>query len=225
MIITTIAMPEYDVDVLENLTPQDYNLDEAKTKNIVKNSIFEDDYVRLQAAYITLFNYYLCEKADIDKYQKEMDDYQYNFPCRKPTVSMKIGAFGRNNICIRNAFFIERLSIEQLEELKSSIDGDSVKVTESNLKMVEDTYIDVISVRYGNQAADEVVYCMFYYEDMMSVPNNAIVLEINTSVEYDEQGNADDNRDKVKAEFLNDLSARMADEMSQALGVKVFVAN
>ncbi len=225
MMITTIAMSEYDVDDLVKLTPQDYNLDEAKTKNIVKNSIFEDDYVRLQAAYISLFNYYLCEKADIDKYQKEMDDYQYNFPCKKATISMKIGAFGRNNICIRNAFFIERLSIEQLEELKNSIDGNIVNVTESNLKMVEDTYIDVISVRYGNQAADEVVYSMFYYEYMMSVPNNAVVIEINTTVEYDEYGNADDNRDKEKAKFLNALSARMVDEMSQALGVKVFVAN
>lgn len=200
----------------------------AKEKDLVNSSIYENQYLKMQAAYMSLFNYYLCKEGNLDSYQEMLDSHVFEFPCDEESVIKKYGSCGRNNISILNNLFIERLDKSDLQLLSSSIKGDSLNITESLLEMLERTYAEIITVKYEEtNAAFDVIYThgALYSEE---ASNKAIVLEIAYKPVLDETGKiksaAYENEKQKTADMLAEL---MESELKMALGteVTVFIRN
>lgn len=229
-VIDNVQIFPYSKDQLDIISPKAYNVELAKKKKIISHSISENKYLKLQAAYMALLNYYLESYCDLNNYQKMMDDHVLSFVLNKDqenSVYKYFGGFGRKNIYIRSNVYIEYLSEEDLALLQSNISfGGKLRITDELIEMLKRTYADVIAVRYDNSGVkfDAV------YEDRISspliAPNTALVFELCYGKEYDAAGNLksaeDEKQKRIISGYIKDI---MEDEIKNKLGldVKVFI--
>lgn len=229
-VITIIQLNPLSKEEAVNLYPVKYDLNEAKMKKIISESIFEERYLRIQAAYLAAFNYYLNKVVSIEQYQDDIDNSNYNFLPLVDSVYSKIGSFGRNNINLRNNVFIERLSQKELDTISSLINEENqLSLTSELISIVEQTWRDVIFVRL--ESNDDSVYEINYDMDGINTIvayNDALTFEISYGIEYDDFGNIpDDSYKKNKYDFINSVKDRMESDISEKLecNVTVFIKN
>lgn len=213
-------------DEFQLLYPASYDLELAKEKSLVKKEINEEQYRKCQASYMQVFNAFLNEAAHIDQYQKELDESALNFPAKNVNVYCSYGSFGRQNISLRNTFFVERLSTDEISRFVDAMDADgNVAVSDELLKIVEATWKDVIVVNF--EEASEQPYRIVYDPTALGkidAMNDAVVLQINFSTEYDANGNIpDDDYETEKYNTIKDLATRMETEIASELGHNVDV--
>lgn len=207
-------------DEFDLLYPNSFDLDLAKEKQLVKNEINEESYRKCQASYLKVFNDYLNNVANVEKYQKELDNSTLNYPTVEANVYCSYGSFGRKNISIRNTLFVERLSTDEISLFLDAIDENgNVIVSDELLKIVENTWRDVIVVNLEDEVSKP--YRIIYDSTLqrkIDAMNNAVVFQINYSIEYDSSGNiSDDDYEKRKYDEIIDLAERMEIEISSAL--------
>ena len=213
-------------EVAKKLYPADYNLEMAIEKGLVNTSIYEDRFLLLQSGYRAIFNAYLCDRVNLDEYQNCLDANELNFPKSSRTEYSEIGAFGRNNIFIRNSLYVERLSNEDIELILDSIDGETIRIDDRLLSLVERTWREIIIVRLGQDVNDEP-YEIVYDEDginKISAFNDSLVLELAYGVEFDISGNVvNKENEKAKYRYAVVLTNRMESEISNKLNCHVSV--
>ncbi len=210
----------------EKLYPMGYNTELAKKKGLAENSVYEERYLLLQACYRAAFNCFLNERVGIDRYQERLDSNEYVFPKCKHTAYAAFGAFGRNNIFLRNTLFVERLSEKEIDRFLNAVRDDSLVITDDLLNIVEETWKSVILVKLDESYDDtpyEIVYDEFGVNRIMAY-NDALVLEIAYDPELDAEGElVNPENERKKYEFILSLAEQMESEISEALGGHVAV--
>ena len=207
------------------MSPNAYDLEMAQEKNLAESDIYDGNYLEVQAAYRALLNYYLCKTGNLDEYQGKMDSSPYNFLENTGNIYKSAGAFGRANIYIRNNIYVERLSLENLTLLLNGMqDNGTVEVSDKLLEMIQDTMVEVISVRYDDSEAKfEAIYDIGAFQTN-TAPNDALVLAISYEHEYDDNGNIiSAEKEDEKIAYVKELASQIEKEMSEKLGVKVSV--
>lgn len=229
-VITLIQLNPLSKEEAANLYPVGYDINEAKAKKLISESIFEDDYLRIQAAYLAAFNYYLNTVVSIERYQEDIDNSNYNYPSLDDSIYSKVGSFGRNNINLRNNIFVERLSKEELDTIALLINEENqLSLTKELLSIIENTWEEVIFVRL--EANDDSVYEINYDMEGINTTvayNNALTFEVSYGIEYDDSGNIpNDSYEKNKFDFVMSVKDRMESDISTKLecNVTVFVKN
>ncbi len=229
-VICTLQIFPLDIDEANNIYPLGHDIDHAKKKGVVFETIKESKYQKIQAAYLATMNFYLNSIASIDDFQKKLDDYSSNFPQVDVSVYSKIGSCGRCNISIRNNAYIERLSDEQLEVFFSSVnDQNQLTITKDIISIVEETWKNIIFVKLDT-SNDDVYEIIYDYKaiNRMRAFNDSLVFEISYGIEYDENGNIpNDDYENDKYEYVSELAEEMERELSEKYNcnVAVFIKN
>ena len=180
------------------------------------------DSLLLQSAYLTLLNYYFVKQINLNLYQEQIDNNILNFPYDGNGFYYKYGRFGRKNICIRNNIFIDKLTEEQKSILKDAVKGEMVLVSDETLKLIDDTWKDVITIVTEKSEPHEIMY-EYYGLNKQKAMTNALTFVIYYSHEYDAYGDEDDINESNKYQFLNELASTMEQEISKKLGCDVSV--
>lgn len=217
-----IVQPE----VAEKLYPAGYNVEMAKEKGLSNTSIYEERFLLLQSGYRAVFNAFLCDHANLNEYQNSLDINELNFPKSFQTEYSEIGAFGRDNIYIRNSLYVERLSKEDIELIFDAIDGETIKIDDELLSMVERTWRKIVVVQLDQDEQTEP-YEIIYDEDginKISAYNDSLVLELAYNTEFDSAGNIlNKENEKAKYEYATDLANKIETEISSKLDCHVSV--
>lgn len=222
-----ITLNPLDKEQFDAMYPGGYDLDSAKKKGIVKTVINEEKYRICQAAYLQLLNAWLNSEIELDNYQKELDNSQYNYPSQSPDIFCENGLCGRKNIALRNNVFIERLSSEDLELLDSLINDNQVTINGEGINLIERTWRDVIEVFLGGEKSN--AHMINYDMDAVNgteAMSDSLTFEILFDSEFDENGNlVDEDYEAKKFAFVEKLSKKMEIEIATELdcNVKVFV--
>lgn len=222
--MNTISYEPLSIQEANSVSPNSYDLQMAIEKGLADKEIYDGDYLEVQAAYMSLLNYYLCENAGLNDYQNDLDTSDFKFPAGEQDVYMKAGSFGRSNIYIRNNIYIERLSSDDLLLLMSNMKNGEVAVNDDLIQMVAGTMQEVISVKYDDTDTKfDAVYNIGAFQ-MDTAPNDALVIAVSYEPEYDEDGNIV-NRDteEEKLNFMASFKEKIETEMSEKLGFTVCV--
>ncbi len=222
--IKTISFYPLTAEQAQLLTPNAYNLQLAIEKGLAKKDIYDGDYLELQAAYLSVANYYLCAKAGLDGYQQVLNQHNYHFAAPETNVYMQSGAFGRKNICIRNVMYVEKLNTEDLQLLRENIYEQKIQLDDAVVEMVGQTLPQVIVLQYGdNDGVFEAVYDSGVFQTNFA-PSNAMVFGLAYEMDYDEKGNLIDcTLEEEKLKFVEALADMMAAEMEEKLDIPVRV--
>lgn len=213
-------------EIAKKLYPADYNIEKAKEKGLSNTSLYEPRFLLIQSGYRAILNEFLCEYADLDKYQSSLDKNELNFPKGLQTEFSKIGAFGRNNIYIRNSLYVERLSREDIKLILDSIDGKKIKIDDKLISMVERTWKEIITVQLNEEEYTEpyeIVYDEYGINKKLAF-NDALVFELAYNVDFDSEGNiVNKEKEKAKYKYATELASKMEVEISSKLNCHVSV--
>lgn len=202
---------------------QNYNENLIKSKNISL-----EEYVILKKTYKQLFEIYLQNKIDLKLYDNKIKNSGLDFGKGHPTKSNVINDLGEylglDYIYIINDFFIEKLSINDLNELRKVYQEKKYNI--NTIKMIEKTYKEVlnnnfVNGKYVNQPFNRcygpVIPKNFALSDSLVIK---IIFGKNTK-QYDDEEylvNA-----KAKTNFLNILCNDLKKEIEENLGIKVTI--
>lgn len=198
-------------------------------ENLIKSkNISLEEYVILKKAYKQLFEIYLQNKIDLKLYDNKIKNSDLDFGIGHPNKSNVINDLGEylrlDYIYIINDFFIEKLSINDLNELRKVY--QEKKYNLNTIKMIEKTYKEVLNNNFvnGKYVNEPFNRC---YGPMM--PKNfalsdSLVIKIifgKNTKQYDDAKylvNA-----KAKTNFLNILSNDLKKEIEEKLGIRVTI--
>jgi hypothetical protein len=149
--ISEIAIPSETET--QNIKIMNYDMAMAKTKGLVTDhATLSEEYVYLQAVYQACFNRWLDRDGLLANFDASLRADPRDFvpvAASMQEYAQRYGSYGRNYVFVLNSFFIERLSEEDLELLRtaSAIDDEALE------EMIVRTYKDIIEVREKNGAA------------------------------------------------------------------------
>ena len=202
---------------------QNYNENLIKSKNISL-----EEYVILKKTYKQLFEIYLQNKIDLKLYDNKIKNSDLDFGKGYPTKSNLINDLGEylglDYIYIINDFFIEKLSINDLNELRKVYQEKKYNI--NTIKMIEKTYKEVLNNNFVNgkyvnepfnRCYGPVIPKNFALSDSLVIK---IIFGKNTK-QYDDEEylvNA-----KAKTNFLNILCNDLKKEIEENLGIKVTI--
>ncbi|MDR1299901.1 MAG: hypothetical protein LBJ84_06620 [Oscillospiraceae bacterium] len=199
--------------------PQSFDYPLAMQNGLISGGALGEEYLSLQAEYKAAFYAYLDKAADISQYDGALSGSSYNFSAVSPdeqSVYQKYGSYGNKYVFLRNNFHIERLGADDLDALKTGGDLSGV---------IERTYKDVITVRYEDSADDFMaIYEFGAMSGASEAPNNALVIGIAYSWEFDDSGklvSLDD--EKAKEAEVYELKLKMENDISTFLGIPATV--
>ena len=202
---------------------QNYNENLIKSKNISL-----EEYGILKKTYKQLFEIYLQNKIDLKLYDNKIKNSGLDFGKGYPTKSNVINDLGEylglDYIYIINDFFIEKLSINDLNELRKVYQEKKYNI--NTIKMIEKTYKDVLNNNFVNgkyvnepfnRCYGPVIPKNFALSDSLVIK---IIFGKNTK-QYDDEEylvNA-----KAKTNFLNILCNDLKKEIEENLEIKVTI--
>lgn len=198
-------------------------------ENLIKSkNISLEEYGILKKTYKQLFEIYLQNKIDLKLYDNKIKNSDLDFGKGYPTKSNLINDLGEylglDYIYIINDFFIEKLSINDLNELRKVYQEKKYNI--NTIKIIEKTYKDVlnnnfVNGKYVNQPFNRcygsVIPKNFALSDSLVIK---IIFGKNTK-QYDDEEylvNA-----KAKTNFLNILCNDLKKEIEENLGIKVTI--
>lgn len=198
-------------------------------ENLIKSkNISLEEYVILKKTYKQLFEIYLQNKIDLKLYDNKIKNSDLDFGKGYPTKSNLINDLGEylglDYIYIINDFFIEKLSINDLNELRKVYQEKKYNI--NTIKMIEKTYKEVLNNNFVNgkyvnepfnRCYGPVIPKNFALSDSLVIK---IIFGKNTK-QYDDEEylvNA-----KAKTNFLNILCNDLKKEIEENLEIKVTI--
>jgi hypothetical protein len=216
-------------DEIKELSPDSFNYELAESKGLCKGETLNDKYFMLQALYKKTFEEYLITRIDIKKFDDELKDSELKFISgreKHKSIYQKYDYMNLTFIYLINNIHVEKLDDSDLELLQTSLKQYNGEISDELIKMIEKTYQSVITITYKS-INDDNDYDVLYGNTINGerrVPNNALVLEINTIPEYDKEGNyVDREKEVVKDDYIDDMIARMEEEFTVELRIPVEV--
>ena len=202
---------------------QNSNVELIKSK-----SISDEEYIILKKTYKQLFEIYLQSKIDLKLYDNKIKNSDLDFGQGHPVKINLINDLGEylglNYIFIINDFFVEKLSINDLNELRRVY--QEKKYNLNTKKMIERTYKDVLNNNFVNGEFKDVPFNRCYGP---MVPKNfalsdSLVIKIIFGKNI-KQYNDDEYLAKAKAKtnFLNILSNELKKEIEEKFGIRVTI--
>ena len=202
---------------------QNSNVELIKSK-----SILDEEYIILKKTYKQLFEIYLQSKIDLKLYDNKIKNSDLDFGQGHPVKINLINDLGEylglNYIFIINDFFVEKLSINDLNELRRVY--QEKKYNLNTKKMIERTYKDVLNNNFVNGEFKDVHFNRCYGP---MVPKNfalsdSLVIKIIFGKNI-KQYNDDEYlaNAKAKTNFLNTLSNELKKEIEEKLGIRVTI--
>lgn len=198
-------------------------------ENLIKSkNISLEEYGILKKTYKQLFEIYLQNKIDLKLYDNKIKNSDLDFGKGHPTKSNLINDLGEylglNYIYIINDFFIEKLSINDLNELRKVYQEKKYNI--NTIKMIEKTYKEVLNNNFVNgkyvnepfnRCYGPVIPKNFALSDSLVIK---IIFGKNTK-QYDDEEylvNA-----KAKANFLNILCNDLKKGIEENLEIRVTI--
>ena len=202
---------------------QNSNVELIKSK-----SISDEEYIILKKTYKQLFEIYLQSKIDLKLYDNKIKNSDLDFGQGHPVKINLINDLGEylglNYIFIINDFFVEKLSINDLNELRRVY--QEKKYNLNTKKMIERTYKDVLNNNFVNGEFKDVPFNRCYGP---MVPKNfalsdSLVIKIIFGKNI-KQYNDDEYlaNAKAKTNFLNILSNEIKKEIEEKFGIRVTI--
>lgn len=202
---------------------QNSNVELIKSK-----SILDEEYIILKKTYKQLFEIYLQSKIDLKLYDNKIKNSDLDFGQGHPVKINLINDLGEylglNYIFIINDFFVEKLSINDLNELRRVY--QEKKYNLNTKKMIERTYKDVLNNNFVNGEFKDVPFNRCYGP---MVPKNfalsdSLVIKIIFGKNI-KQYNDDEYlaNAKAKTNFLNILSNELKKEIEEKFGIRVTI--
>lgn len=198
-------------------------------ENLIKfKNISLEEYGVLKKIYKQLFEIYLQNKIDLKLYDNKIKNSDLDFRKGHPTKSNLINDLGEylglNYIYIINDFFIEKLRINDLNELRKVYQEKKYNI--NTIKMIEKTYKEVLNNNFVNgkyvnepfnRCYGPVIPKNFALSDSLVIK---IIFGKNTK-QYDDTEylvNA-----KAKTSFLNILCNDLKKGIEENLGIRVTI--
>ena len=199
------------------------NKDLAIEKGLISNDKISI-YDKLENFYKYLFEKYLLTKVDLKKYYNMINESDLEFKPSinlvNPTLNDLNEYFNFNYIYLMNNFFIEKLSMEDINLLKVAMDNNTA--SKEVLEVIEKTYKDVIKNNFiGNKYSDDT-YSIIYGKSTLdnSAPNDSIIFKIFYSViDKNEDKDTFISRYTSIIEFMNNLKKDLKDEVESKLNI------
>ena len=148
-----------DEIINENVEISDF--DALSSKGLCNDNGFTDKFYNLYKIYRRLLDTYLVEKLLLDTYDRDMDEAGLFFvPVKREDMAyyQYISTMNLKYIYLRNNIYVEKLSNEDIDKLLSLTADELKKPSNTVMKLIEDTYIDVIDVN-----TEKEVTCMARY--------------------------------------------------------------
>lgn len=198
-------------------------------ENLIKSkNIFLEEYGILKKTYKQLFEIYLQNKVDLKLYDNKIKSSDLDFGKGHPTKSNLINDLGEylglNYIYIINDFFIEKLSINDLNELRKVYQEKKYNI--NTIKMIEKTYKEVLNNNFVNgkyvnepfnRCYGPVIPKNFALADSLVIK---IIFGKNINQYNDEEYLANA---KAKTNFLNILCNDLKKGIEEKLGIRVTI--
>ncbi len=207
---------------------------EVSSNYLIQPYDFESDWSRndllVQSAYMAIFDRFLQKEVDLNKYQDKLNNSEYNYPVESFDLSfdeepyyIKLNASERRNVFIANAAYTYRLSNSQRKLILSHIDDDmNLSITKELMSLVEATWKDVLFVPLEKH--DSVHEIIIDPYGNWKAYNDAIRIDIRFDFDYDEFDNVNDDYERYKSQFAEDVARSMQNELSKKLNHNVSVA-
>ena len=196
----------------------------AKEKGLIIDNNYEL-YNKIENFYKYLFEYFLLSKIDLRKYNDKIKSSNLYFGVPHPNIGQLLSNLNEyinlEYIYILNNFYIEKISIEDINVLKQYVDK-KIEINEQLLNIVKNTYKEVIKNNYCNGEYTNIKYKVFYgYINLKNaVDNDALVLKIfysRNTIKLDDEEFIKNIKDK--RDFLEKLSNEIIDEVKNKLEI------
>ncbi len=198
-------------------------------ENLIKSkNISLEEYGVLKKIYKQLFEIYLQNKIDLKLYDNKIKNSDLDFGKGHPTKSNLINDLGEylglDYIYIINDFFIEKLSINDLNELRKVYKEKKYNI--NTIKMIEKTYKEVLNNNFvnGKYVNEPFNRCYGPVIPKNFALSDSLVIKIifgKNMKQYDEEEylvNA-----KAKTNFLNILCNDLKKGIEENLGIRVTI--
>lgn len=198
-------------------------------ENLIKSkNISLEEYGVLKKIYKQLFEIYLQNKIDLKLYDNKIKNSDLDFGKGHPTKSNLINDLGEylglNYIYIINDFFIEKLKINDLNELRKVYQEKKYNI--NTIKMIEKTYKEVLNNNFvnGKYVNEPFNRCYGPVIPKNFVLSDSLVIKIifgKNTKQYDDTEylvNA-----KAKTSFLNILCNDLKKGIEENLGIRVTI--
>ena len=212
----SMTMNELIYDQISNPVRPDLSLI-PEGSDLVKDGHLTKTYFRLQDFYARMLWNWMDSKVNLKEHEESLWEHSLHFrPAAEPlTAFRKKYAFGDGFFCIRNILCIERLTEEELAELRR-LESLGDAGTEECRNLVDDTVRKLCTVY-----ADEDEQIRVVHEGGgESAPNCSILLGLEIDIDFD----ADDlSLEKERINAIKDLAAAFEKEFSDAAGISVTI--
>ncbi len=200
----------------------------SNEKLIKSKNISLEEYGVLKKIYKQLFEIYLQNKIDLKLYDNKIKNSDLDFGKGHPTKSNLINDLGEylglNYIYIINDFFIEKLKINDLNELRKVYQEKKYNI--NTIKMIEKTYKEVLNNNFvnGKYVNEPFNRCYGPVIPKNFVLSDSLVIKIifgKNTKQYDDTEylvNA-----KAKTSFLNILCNDLKKGIEENLGIRVTI--
>ena len=211
----------------ESLNMRGINKELARSKQLIENENYTN-YLYVQALYRKAFEKYLTLKINLGEYDKEINESKLDFgvmPEDRKTDFHKVSYLDLKYIYVRNWFFVEKLKKEYISIFFERLNSKNYEIDEQLLKIVEETYKDVINDNFKHRKyKDETTTCYGTEIPSNIVNSKALVLVIqygkNTKSYKDEEFLINKLE---KQKYLEEISNRIAESVMKSLETKVKV--
>ena len=146
---------------------RDINIELAREKGLIVDDNNEL-YIIIENLYKYLFEYYLINKVNLKLYDDEILNSNLDFGISHPSNEEKGNILNDyinlKYIYILNNFFIEKLSLDDINKLKESLNIKYLKPNKELLEIINRTYKDVIWNNYTYKGYVDNNYNVYYGE-------------------------------------------------------------
>ena len=213
--------------IKNNVLISDMNL--LVSKGLYENNSFSSKYYQLYKYYKVLLDRYLVNKLSLNVYDRSIDNTGLNFtPVRKENMDyyQYMSSMNLKYIYLRNNLYVEKLSSENIAKILSLTDNELANPSDDIIRLVEDTYTDVIDVNN-----DKNTTCMSCYgpdNDKYWFPSNELIIGIRYDIFADNGLGEDDKweeNNNKQIMFINTLIDSIEDTSSVSTKLNVIWYN
>jgi len=196
---------------------------------IQKELIVNDNnslYIQLENFYKFLFENYILKDLNLDKYNNLFKNSELDFGIAQPTKEQLLDKNSYLNleyIYILNNFFVEKLSLEDINILKKYMTMQQIILTSELTELLKRTYKDIIKDNYTSKGYTEDIYnvCYGYMVPSNFAKNNALVIKIiygRNTKQYNNEEFIENLKEKNK--FIENISNEIIQEVKNKLDLE-----
>jgi len=210
------------VEEAKRFAPTSFDFSLARSKGLIeKDDLLTDRYLKAQAVYKAAFSQYLIKAANIDQYEKSLNESGYTFVPTKyenQSVYQRYCSLASKFFFIRNNFHIERLSIDDLKTLADLTDEEAL------VTLAERTYKDMIKFLPPDVSTENFVIYEFDALTVTKAHDDALLIILTHTWEFDDIGNLISiENERAKENFTGSLTIKMQEQLSKTLGTRTVV--